>query len=201
VSGELLRAVAEKCVAGPGVICSSVRAYAGLSVGGWGGRLARRDLIWIQWALVQPTLEWARVTAPLGGLYAMSAETARILSGPTGDLFDTVVGGYGYIEEMLGIKCHFLQVPIWVYAAAQHEHLFKRPGAGGGFGREQNLVYCLALYFSREFFEERFRAAAEKLLPAEEVAALRALADGKCARSWAIEAERAFYDSLPEGLG
>ena len=200
VSSELVEAVAGKCCAGPGIASSASRAYGGLPVAGFGGRLARKDIISVQWALIQPTHEWTQIQAPIGGLYSMSAETARLLASPTGMIFDTTAGLYGYVEEMLAIKAHFLHVPVFVYIADPHQHLFKTTSERPGMmlERRRNLVYCLALYFSAEFFEERFLATAETLLPPEEVARLRREAEGKCKRSWTVDAEHAFYDALPE---
>jgi len=210
-SGALLRAVAGKCIEAPAIVSPAARGYAANAVAGFGGALVRsacgeispgpggRDLVTVTWAPAPPVNDWGRVTAPLGGLYCMSAETARILAEPTGRIFDTHAGHYGCIEECLAIKAHFLAVPVFCYRGETHEHLFLVPGKGGGTGRWENLVYVLALYFSPEVFEERFRAGAEALLSAEAVDALCARADGKCRRTWTPADERAFLDALPEG--
>ena len=200
VTPDHIAAVTRKCLAEPCIVTPACRAYSGIPIPFFGGRLARRDIISIQCNQIQPVSEFERVGAPLGGVYAMSVETAEILARPTGLLFDTVADVYGYVEEMFGIKAALMGIPCYVYSADPHQHLFKlvseRPGTG--IARNRNLVYCLALYFTESQFDARFRAVAETLLSPSEVARLRGQARGKCSGPWTEEEAAAFYDSLPE---
>ena len=151
-----------------------------------------------------PKETWGRVQAPLGACYAMSSETIKALSAPTGRLWETVVGRWGFLVEPVAIKAALLDIPVYVARDHYTRHLYKRlnrnPVPDAWQGKIDNTLFATAGLFHQDAWERYFRPwfllhGTRRRL--EDVEALAARAREGVTLPWTAEREIAFLESLP----
>lgn len=202
------RAVGERCVV-------SSAAYGwdeGSRMRQWGAYLvrSRRDCLAARWMGAKwpaaggaghgPQGEWSRVQVPLGAFYAFGAETIRALSGPTGRLWETVAGRWGFLLEPLAIKCRLLGVPVYVSRDHYTRHFYRAKNPVAGAHREKlcNIAFAAAAVFTKCTFEKHFASWCRARLPREEVDSLAALARCGVDLPWTRVQEEEFLMSIPD---
>jgi hypothetical protein len=175
---------------------------------GFGGYLVStdRDRIaakWMgaRWPGNRPPVEWGRVEVPIGAFYAMSAKTIERLSGPTGRLWETVAGRWGFLLEPMAIKCRFLGVPVYVSRDHFTRHLYRKtnPVKGIHADKTRNVAFATAALFSREVWEKHCRrwCITRAGVTESEIDELAAAGAEGVKRPWNAEAEEEFLMSLP----
>ena len=151
--------------------------------------------------LYHPDEEWAQVQVPLGAFYAYSKETVELLKGPTGRLWETVVGKWGFLLEPFSIKCHLMYVPVYVSRDVYTRHLYKHsnPVPRAHVEKIYNGAFGFASVLSEETFEKRLhewhrtRGDIHKPKVEEMIAAGRK----GVKRPWSPQDEQEYLDSLP----
>ncbi|MCD6405858.1 MAG: glycosyltransferase family 2 protein [Planctomycetes bacterium] len=181
----------------------------------WGAYLVRtkRDLIaakwiggkWPNWGAPpyhHPREEWARVSGPLGAFYAYSAETISLLRGPTGRLWETVVGRWGFLLEPFSIKASLLGVPVYVARDHYTRHLYRSTNPLPKAHREKvkNIAFATASIFSRGTWEKYFRqwCVTRSGVTPDEVDQLAREAAQGVNLPWTPDVEEDLLESLPE---
>ena len=202
------RAVEERCV-----VSSAAYGWEEASrVRQWGAYLvrSRRDCLAAKWMGAKwpasagaghtPQGEWSRVQVPLGAFYAFGARTIHALSTPTGRLWETVTGRWGFLLEPLAIKCRLLGVPVYVSRDHHTRHLYrtKNPVAGAHREKLRNIAFASAALFSRSTFERHFASWCRERMPRAEVDSLAALARRGVELPWTRALEEEFLMSIPD---
>ena len=216
------RAMQETCV-----VCSHSRGYEPTSsTRGMGAYLCikREDCVAAKWigdkwprlpdldrpgnTLHRPEAEWAQVQVPLGAFYAYSAATVRALSAPTGRLWETVVGRWGFLLEPFSLKCLLMNIPVYVSRDVWAGHLYRsaNPCPRSHIEKVYNGAFGFASVLSEDTFEnytrEKFggfhkwaltRGNIDKRTVDEKVLAGRV----GVKRPWTPAREREILDSLP----
>jgi glycosyltransferase involved in cell wall biosynthesis len=144
------------------------------------------DLFWNRWIGLQPLWqvhetpadEWLRCACPMGAGYVMDMRTAEQLFAATGDLWDDVVGRWGFSEQALAVKAFLLGIPVEFSRDVVIRHLYKDTNPVQNASREvrRNATYSMARILGREMFDVRFRPWCEKGLSKGEVSLLVAQA-------------------------
>lgn len=170
--------LARKAITSGAVICSG---SAGLHYGPAGLELlgervgAGCDLVinpdgWPEavWRYAEPDdpPDWFPCQVPHGACYVMSAATARRLMEPTGLLWDTVAGRWGYCEEALAMKAFLLGIPILISGTIDTWHLYREsnPLPGAALEKLKNVCATLARYLTPEEYEACFARSMEAAL-------------------------------------
>jgi len=202
------RAAAEKCV----VSSAAYGWKASSRMRQWGAYLvrSRRDCLAVKWmgskwpadegGEHRPGAPWTRVEAPLGAFYAFSAETIRALSAPTGRLWETVAGRWGFLLEPLAVKCRLLGIPVYVSRDHYTRHLYRKKNPVAGAHREKcrNIAFASAAVFSAATWEKHFAPWCRARLSREEADSLAALARSGVELPWTVEEEEEFLMSIPD---
>ena len=211
VEAHVWKALEEPCV-----VCSATYGWVPESrMRQWGAYWVKttRDCIaarWIggKWPLVKgapfamPTEEWTQVQICLGAFYADSAETIGIMKEPTGRLWETTVGRWGFLLEPFSFKAYFLGVPILVSRDGYTRHFYrtKNPVANAAVEKTRNTAFGAASVFSEQTFNKYFKHWCESrggIMPGE---IDRLAAEGRkgVKRSWTVEEEEELLQSIPE---
>ncbi len=165
---------------------------------------------WIggKWPLIdgepfhRPKEEWAQVQIPLGAFYAYSRETIGILREPTGRLWETIVGRWGFLLEPFSAKCWLLGVPVYVSRDHYTRHLYRSTNPLKGAHREKvmNTAFGTASIFSeatwKKYFEHWCKTRGGVDRP--EIDKLAAQARKGVVRPWTPEDEEDLLENLPE---
>ncbi len=134
----------------------------------------------------QPAEEWTRSPAPMGAGYVVSMKTAARLEEATGNLWDDVVGRWGFSEQAMAVKCYLLDIPVEFSRDVIIRHLYRKanPLPGAGMATARNCCYSMALLLGPEVYRRRFGPWCVKKLGEQVEKVLTA-------KAWA---------ALPEGL-
>ena len=213
--------LARRALEGPCVLCSSSRGYEDTSkTYAFGAYLCykREDCIAAKWigdkwpkqpdGYRRPIDEWAQVQVPLGAFYAYSADTVRKLKAPTGRLWETVVGRWGFLLEPFSLKCMLMGVPVYVSRDVFARHLYRsrNPIPRAHIEKVYNGAFGFASVLSEETFEtysnEFFRGFRKWCITRGNIdkrTAEKHIRDGRhgVVRPWTPELEREILDSLP----
>ncbi len=102
-----------------------------------------------------PEEEWAQVQVPLGAFYAYSKATVNRLMEPTGRLWETPVGLWGFLLAPFSAKAHLLDIPVYVSRDHYTRHLYRRanPCPTAGSAKVYNIAFGMASIFSEETLE------------------------------------------------
>lgn len=199
---EVLEILADKALEGPAVVMGISKGTDSMLRAGEGCELAQTPALGVaaKWTTPEWEGRWGRVTAPMGACVAMSTETIRILSGPTGRLWDNVAGLWGYQEELLALKCALLGIPLYVsrHWGAFHDYRPVNPLATAVLDRNLNVAYGLPLIFHEEVYREHFIANCHALVGPPKATELFERAEQDIERPWSAADERRLLDSLPE---
>ena len=202
------RALAERCITSS-ASCGWAPASATRA---WGAYLVRRrrDLIAAKWmgrrwgrdseGICRPAGEWGRVEVPLGAFYAFSSETAGHLVSPTGRLWETVVGRWGFLMEALAIKCSLSGIPVYVARDVCTRHLYRKanPLRGAAHERSRNVAFATSALFSEGTWHRHFAAWCRAQLPRGEADKLAAAARRTRCLPWSESAEEKLLTKIPD---
>ena len=157
----------------------------------------------------RPPEEWGQVQVPLGAFYAYSAETIELLKAPTGRLWETVVGRWGFLLEPFSIKCLLMNVPVYVGRDVAVRHFYRKTNPLPKAHREKvnNGAFGFASVLSQDTFENYTRTQGHPTMhkwcitrggiDRQEVEALIKRGRAGVKRLWTPEAERALLDTFP----
>jgi len=157
----------------------------------------------------RPPDAWGQVQVPLGAFYAYSAETIQRLKAPTGRLWETVVGRWGFLLEPFSLKCLLMNVPVYAARDIYTRHLYRshNPMPRAHVEKVRNGAFGFASVLSPETFDGYKRTTDAPTLhrwcisrggidKAEmETMIIRGREGVK--RLWTPAAERALLDSFP----
>jgi glycosyltransferase involved in cell wall biosynthesis len=107
--------------------------------------------------------EWIRVPAMMGADYGYSRKTIEMMSEPTGQFWDNIIGRWGFGEQSMAIKAFLMDVPIYLcnHHPVGHFYRDKNPLANSGqdvvHSVWENIVYSTALVLHKETFNQRLR--------------------------------------------
>ena len=205
------RAVEEECI-----LCSASYGWAEESkMKQWGAYFVkmRQNCIaarWIggKWPLLpgekfhHPEERWAQIQIPLGACYAYSRETIEAMIKPTGRLWETVVGRWGFLLEPFSAKAWLLDIPVYVARDHYTRHMYRgaNPLPGAHVHKVRNTAFGTASVFHPETWAKHFepwcktRGGVDK----PEVDILAEQAREGVVRTWSIADEEALIMSMPD---
>lgn len=201
------KAAAELCIA------TSASAQMGLSAPAnmRGARLVNnspKQIVAAEWLPATPqTEEWAISGAPLGACYAMSRETIGALSRPTGRLWETVVGRWGFLVEPMAIKAALLGIPVYVSRDHATCHLYRLKNANPTPNvvkeKVRNMAFATGAIFHEGTWEKWFKrwCSTRKRVGAAEVVELAAAGRRDVVLPWSIDDEEMLLSNLPLAKG
>ena len=211
VEAHVWRALEEPCV-----VCSATRGWEEKSkMRQWGAYFTwvAQDCLaarWIgnKWPLqpgadfYEPEDEWTQVQIPLGAFYAYSRETVDMLREPTGRLWETPIGRWGFLLEPFSAKAYFLGIPILVSRDGYTRHFYrtKNPLPRASIEKVRNVAFGTASIFSEATWKKYFEAWCKTRggVIAPEIDGIAAKAREGVVRSWTVEEEEEFLQSVPQ---
>ena len=217
-----VEALAARALEEPCVVCSASYGYEQSSkFKQYGAYLTwrKRDAVASKWmgdkwpkledGSKRPPAAWGQVQVPLGAFYAYSAETIELLKAPTGRLWETVVGRWGFLLEPFSIKALLMNVPVYVSRDVYTRHLYRSVNPVQRAHREKvnNGAFGFSSVLSQDTFDNYTRTQGHPPMhkwcitrggiDRQEVEDLIKRGREGVNRPWTPEAERALLDSFP----
>lgn len=161
------RAAVEKCLA-----CSASYGWENESkMRQWGGYLVKkpRDCFAVRWIgekwphrdgekWRRPEEPWARVQAMIGACYTYSRETIEELRRPTGLLWESSLGCWGWLLEPMAFKATLMRVPVYVSRDYFTRHFYRasNPVKNVADDKLMNICYASGALFSPQNWQRFF---------------------------------------------
>ena len=206
----VMEALAREAVESGAVVCSKAKGWwdpdgTPHKFVAWGA-----DLHWnLQYGLqakyrtyAKDKEPWTRVPCPMGACYVMSRETIRVLSKPTGRLWDDVAGRWGFSEQALAVKAFLLGAAVLVSRDHQTHHHYRsaNPVPNAHVEVWRNACFSMAAILSPETFDRRLRPYCDVYLGPALTEELAAKSRRDMQRPWTpADEERIFTDLCGRG--
>lgn len=149
-----------------------------------------------------PAEPWAQVQIPLGACYAYSRETIAAMRKPTGRLWETVVGRWGFLLEPFSAKAWLLDIPVYTSRDhyARHYYRGSNPLPQAHVHKVRNIAFGTASVFHPETWAKHFEHWCKSRggITPPEIDALAAEARKGVVRTWTVEDEEALMNSMPD---
>jgi len=126
----------------------------------------QRDVIEPKWIMPKYFTEYTlhrdnmrRVPCMMGANYFMSKEVIKDLSAVTGNLWDDIMGRWGFSEQAIAIKAYLLNIPIFTYMdGSLFRHLYRstNPVATAARDKFANAAWSLSSILYPDTYNARF---------------------------------------------
>ena len=149
-----------------------------------------------------PAERWAEVQIPLGACYAYSRDTIEAMMKPTGRLWETVVGRWGFLLEPFSAKAWLLGIPVRVARDHYARHMYrgKNPCPQAHVHKVRNTAFGTASVFHPATWAKHFEPWCKTRggVDRPEIDALAEQAREGVVRTWTVAEEEALIASMPD---